>query len=197
VKSFRHILALTVAAGLAPAWAAKKLPARPASPRGPVVGRPAPAFSAPDVQGKKRSLAEWKGRPVALFFFCGCEACKECAPIWAQVQRSEFMREPEDGSPRPTPVTVVAYLGDAEQTRGFALSHGLDPKRTVLLPDPRNRLGLAYRSTPCPRAWVLDAAGVIRYTNERPDERPQVGPASLIMARAQDALRKCLPAVKE
>jgi len=181
-------LSLAVAASAAPK------PPKQAAPAVPVVGRAAPPLASADADGKKRSLAELRGRPVALFFFCGCQACQECAPLWAQVQRSDFMRAENS---QAAPVTVVAYLGDVDQTRAFAATHGLDPKRTVLLPDPRNRLALAYRSSPCPRAWIIDVGGVIRYTNNKADEKPHVAPAGTIMGRAQDALERLVPPARE
>ena len=41
----------------------------------PQIGKPVPDFTLKDLAGKPRSLSSLKGRPVVLFFFCGCESC--------------------------------------------------------------------------------------------------------------------------
>src|SRR5688572_30600210 len=50
--------------------------------------RPAPGFTLPGTDGKTHSLAQHRGRCVALFFYCGCRWCHQSAQAWGTVQRS-------------------------------------------------------------------------------------------------------------
>jgi cytochrome c biogenesis protein CcmG/thiol:disulfide interchange protein DsbE len=54
----------------------------------PVVGKPAPPFTLPALDGKQVSLASLKGRPVYLNFFASwCGPCNEEAPAIAKLAR--------------------------------------------------------------------------------------------------------------
>src|SRR5258708_1412488 len=97
--------------------------------------RLAPSFRHRDTAGKMRSLAEFKGRAIARFFFCGCSRCAEWAEEWGRVQRNELLLSGTKGA-----VTLVVYSGDMAQTRDFAGRSGLDAKRTVFMPDPEKSL---------------------------------------------------------
>lgn len=163
--------------------------ARPA-PAAPVVGKPAPAFTLADVDGKPRRLAEFRGRPVALFFFCGCEWCGDVAKEWAALQRSGAL-------PKPAATVVVYAEMDAPVAREVATIYGLDRSRTVLLPDPERTATVPlYQAEPCPRVFVLDGGGVLRYTNDHADDAPRKAPALAITSRTLQALRAATPAVK-
>jgi peroxiredoxin Q/BCP len=74
-------LALVVAGGVAVVVALGIL--RPARADTPAAGQPAPAFSLPDQDGKAVSLADYRGKWVALYFYpkadtpgCTTEACE-------------------------------------------------------------------------------------------------------------------------
>jgi peroxiredoxin len=151
----------------------------------PAVGRAAPAFTRADVEEKKRSLAEFRGRRVALFFFCGCSRCAEVAKQWGPLQRGGALV----GKGGTGPITVVVYEGGAEPLRALATSAGLDPAQTALLPDPERSVARTYQAEPCPRVFVLDSKGVIRYTNSGKDDAPRNVPAIAIVSNTVDALR--------
>lgn len=164
----------------------------------PAVKKPAPVFTLVDTQGQKRKLAEFRGRPITLFFFCGCQWCHECGQAWSQLQRSGALPQPGatsgkqgDSSIERSPLTLVVFQGDAEAACGFAAETGLDLKQTVLLPDPNLAVTQTYRALPCPRAFVLDGQGLVRYTNNHADDAPQKAPALAIVSRVVDALRAC------
>jgi cytochrome c biogenesis protein CcmG, thiol:disulfide interchange protein DsbE len=161
------------------------MPAVGADRPAPAVGHAAPAFTRADVEVKKRSLAEFRGRRVALFFFCGCSWCAEVARAWGPLQRSGALEE-KGGK---APITVVVYEGDAEPLRALAASAGLDPAQTALLPDPERTVASTYHAEPCPRVFVLDSKGVIRYTNRGKDDAPRNVPAIAIVSKTVDALR--------
>lgn len=167
--------------------------------KGPVVKKPAPVFTLADAQGHKRSLADFRGHPVALFFFCGCQWCHECADAWGQLQRGNALAMPTPGgktAATETPRTVVVFQGDAEAVRAFANETGLDTAQTILLPDPKIEVTMRYQALPCPRIYVLDGQGILRYTNNHADDAPQKAPALAIVSRAVDALRACAPSAR-
>jgi hypothetical protein len=151
----------------------------------PAVGRVAPAFTRADVEEKKRALVEFRGRRVALFFFCGCSRCAEVAKEWGPLQRGGVLEEKVGKAP----ITVVVYEGGAEPLRALAASAGLAPAQTALLPDPERTVARTYHAEPCPRVFVLDSKGIIRYTNSGKDDAARKGPAIAIVSNTVDALR--------
>lgn len=143
----------------------------------PSAGKPAPAFTRADAQGRLVSLASVRGHSAALFFFCGCPWCADVATLWGREQRK--------GSAR----TLVVFAGTGAEARAFAARNGLDIGQTTLLPDPDSVLTEGvYKLNSCPRAFVLDAAGLIRYTNDHADDQPRLAPAAAIVQRTRSAL---------
>jgi hypothetical protein len=126
---------------------------------------------------------------VALFFFCGCSWCRDVAKEWAILQRAGTLVEKEKKNGRPA--TLVVYSGlDAAAARRLAAAAGLDRSQTTLLPDPEESVTEPiYHAEPCPRVFVLDERGSLRYTNNGEDDAPRKAPAAAIVARALDALR--------
>lgn len=161
----------------------------------------APAFTLLGVDGKTHDLAGYRGQPVALFFFCGCVYCHRCAGAWSEVQRSGTLAQMAGNStPNATAasprtkvaaalLTLVLFHGEAAEARDFATATRLDPKQTVLLLDPDEKISALYKADPCPRVFVLDAAGRMRYTNDENGPESYKIPAPLIVARTVDALR--------
>ena len=60
---------------------------------------------------------------------------------------------------------------------------------TELIADPKNSEALKYKVTACPRAFVYDNKGALRYTNNRSDDSPPKGSPALVVARAVDGLK--------
>lgn len=151
-----------------------------------------PDFALTDTHGKTRRLADFRGRPVALFFFCGCPWCQASAETWGRFQRGGALPSPVGASlvaSATQPVTVVVFSGDAVAAQAFATQTGLDPAQTVLLPDPDLRVTTAFQADPCPRVFVLDAQGKPVYTNNHKDDTARQASALAIDSRALDALR--------
>jgi len=152
----------------------------------------APHFTLTDTAGVKRSLSDYRGRPVAVFFYCGCEWCHKTATMWGQFQRGNAL--PSDAAGRLLP-TVIVFSGDASSAVQFRDETGLDPNTSVLLPDPQMDVTLGmYDAEPCPRVFVIDPSGHIAYTNNHTDDAPRKAPAIAIVSQALDALRTCLKA---
>ena len=147
----------------------------------PQLGLPAPAFTLKDTQGKPFTLTSVQGHPAALFFFCGCPWCAEVAKEWSQVQRRASL-------PAST-LTLVVFAGSKAAAQDFAAKAGLARKQTMLLPDPDSKLTEGvYKLNSCPRVFVLDSVGIIRYTNDHTDDQPRVAPAKTIVGHALKVL---------
>lgn len=170
----------------------------------PIVVRPAEKpvlkaampFTLVDADGKKHSLADYQGRPVVLFFFCGCPWCVRCAQDWGRFQRGGALPSTAAAfgptAQRSRPLTLVVFSGDAAAAREFAMSTGLDHDQTVLLPDVTMHVTLdLYHAEPCPRVFVVDPHGLVHYTNNHKDDAPRQASEMVIASRALDALRAC------
>jgi peroxiredoxin Q/BCP len=88
--SLHHLLSLML---LAFAVSASHAASQPGAPAAPVAGAQAPAFSLPDQAGKRRSLSEFRGKWVVLYFYpaddtpgCTEQACKFRDDIFALTQ---------------------------------------------------------------------------------------------------------------
>jgi len=169
------------------------VPTAPATPS-PLVGKAAPTFTLLDAEGKTRALADYHGQPVVLYVFCGCRPCHKCARAWGQIQRSGILAQaagkPSAIAGGQAPWTLVLFHGDAEAIRTFVEETQLDLKNSVLLPDADEKISASYKAEQCPRVFVLDAQGVVRYTNDEEGEDSYKIPAPLIVSRAVDALRR-------
>lgn len=160
----------------------------------PQAGHTAPPFSLAGSDGKRHNLSQYRGRPVVLFFFCGCVWCEQCARAWGQIQRSGALSAPKSSpnSAHDTPITLVVYAGDAQSALDFARQQGLDLSQTVLLPDLEMEVtDQLYHAEPCPRVFVIDRNGIVRYVNDHKDDTPRVAPAMAIVSRVVDAVRAC------
>lgn len=149
------LLGLTLClAALAPACAS---PQKPEKTRLAEIG-PAPELSAPDETGRTRTLSEFRGRPVVLYFYpkdgtpgCTREAC---------AFRDEWKRIEATGAQ-----VVGVSLDSVESHAAFKKQHALpfpllaDTEGKVLAAYgvPKNPKGYASRTT-----FVIDENGVIR-----------------------------------
>ena len=144
---------------------------------GPVpvrVGTQAPVFALRDTHNKLHSLTEWRGQTVALFFFCGCQPCQQCASLWRQAQESI-------GSHKP--LTVAVFSGDAAEARSFMAHTHFAGNKTLVLLDTQEQTADRYGVTVCPRLFALNAGGQVRYTNDEPGSDPQKTPTASLVSR--------------
>jgi peroxiredoxin len=147
--------------------------------------RHAPNFHLLDRAGKAHSLAAFRGRSITLFFMCGCAQCTALARQWSEWQRAGVLPGAGQG-------TIVIFAGEAQYAEGLISASGIDTARTLVVGDPDLHVTRAlYHAPTCPRVFVVDPHGLIRYTNSHADDAPQKAPAELIASRALAALRKC------
>ena len=142
-----------------------------------------PPFSLQGTDGHSHRLAEIQGEPVALFFFCGCRPCHDCARLWAQVQQNGDLGDAKRQS------SVVVFSGSAAHARKFAADTGLDPAKTLVLLDPDDRVTSAYGVRQCPRVFIAGPLGTAVYTSpDTGDSIPRL-PAPALVSRALTAWR--------
>ena len=185
--SLLSLLALLVW-GLIPSALAVPLPSAARSQSQPVPRD----FTLADTHSKMRRLTEFRGRSVALFFFCGCPECRASAETWGIFQRGGVLPLSVGitaNADALRPVTLVVFSGDAAAAQAFAVQTGLDLDQTVLLPDPEMRVTTAFQADPCPRVFVLNKEGKAVYTNDQKDTAPRQASALAMDSRALDALR--------
>ena len=144
-------------------------------------------FTLADANGVKHSLSDYRGHPVALYFFCGCQWCEAVAGQWSTMQRAGALPLSADGKQPPT---VIVFQGDAQAAKAFEQKATLDPANTVMLCDVDVDVTLKYDAEPCPRIFVLDPAGKVAYTNNHKDDKARVAPAAVIAGKALSALQK-------
>lgn len=123
-----------------------------ASGQPPVVGRPAPDFTATTTDGRQISLASLRGHPVWLTFGASwCAACRSEAPdIQAAYQRAEA-----SGA-----VVVEVFISeDSATVRDYGARVGLTyPK----IADPDTVIASQYRVLGIPAHFFVDPSGVLR-----------------------------------
>jgi len=111
--------------------------------------------------GERIALSDFRGRPVAVIFNCGCKLCYDFNHLF------------RDAVPKMKDLQVVGIMMNhwsyaPDQVRNFRETTGF---RWPLLMDLKSQTTLAYDSDDCPRVWLVDRDGIIRWhnpTNEMP-----------------------------
>ena len=120
-------------------------------------GRPAPAFSATDYDGKPVGSAELAGRPHLLYFwFTNCPPCVRTSPLLAELDRSYAAKGFRIVGLNADRVLELPY-GD-EERRAYAKQQGLTFTLAHLTPEVQE----AYGSVSVfPTMFFVDAKGTI------------------------------------
>jgi peroxiredoxin len=142
----------------------------PSDPTGLLLGLPAPAFELPDLDGRRQSLAQFRGQRLLLLFFNpGCGFCTRMAADLAAL--------PVDGAGgRPLP--LVVSTGGVEANRKLVEEHGL--RGPVLLQEGME-VGARYQANGTPMGYLIDEHGNIA------SELAIGGPAVLDLATRPNA----------
>ena len=141
----------------------------------PLVGRPAPDFSLPQLYDQEKifSPKELRGKVWLLNVWASwCEACKEEHPVLLRMAKAGEV-----------PIYGMDYKDKREDALAWLKEQGGDPY-VVIAVDKSGRVGIDYGVYGVPETYVIDKAGVIRYK--------QIGPLR------EDTLQgKILPLVRE
>ena len=130
-------------------WAAA--PPKPvAAPAGLAIGSPAPPFELDDLSGRRRPLADFRGRRVLVVFFD--PSCGFCVQMAADL--AALSPDGKDSAPIP----VVVTTGDAEANRRFVNEHGI---RCAVLLQKQREVAEAYQVSGTPIGYLVDERGRI------------------------------------
>ena len=123
----------------------------------------APAWTLPDREGRQRSLADYRGKPVLVVFYlgAGCSHCIEQLDVFAPLAK-EFTAEQ---------ISIVAVSTDTAAGLGetFTRVAEKDAFPFPIVADPGLTAFKAYRAfddfenIPLHGTYLLDAAGLIRW----------------------------------
>lgn len=129
----------------------------------PRVGQPAPAFSATDSNGKKVSLADFKGKTVVLEWTNdGCPYVRKHynAGAMQDLQRKWTAQDVVWLSVISSPPGEQGY---AEGSRANQLSADRKAAPTAVLLDPGQTVARAYRAAVTPHMFVISGDGTLAY----------------------------------
>ena len=124
----------------------------------PLVGKPAPEFSAPrlDAPEQRFSVSDMRGQVFLLNVWASwCVSCRQEHPLLVQLSRQGVV-----------PVVGLNYKDE----RGAALQwlrEGGDPYTTNVV-DADGRIGIEYGVYGTPETFLIDQQGIIRYKHIGP-----------------------------
>lgn len=117
------------------------------------VGQPAPLVEVISEASIGITLDQYRGRKVLLAFLCGCGLCTPLVPKLNEIVR-------EQGQDQVTVLAITAF--DQKQRDVFKAEN--KPDFPVCIDVDRKTL-IRYGSESCPRLWLVDQQGIIRYNN--------------------------------
>ncbi len=140
----------------------------------PLIDKPAPAFTLPQLHDTKKQFSpeEMKGKVWLLNVWASwCVSCKEEHPVLLSLAQQNIV-----------PIYGLDYK-DRKEDAEIWLRNGGDPY-TLTVMDSDGRIGIDYGVYGVPETYVIDKQGVIRYK--------QIGPVT-----PQNLSEKILPLVAE
>lgn len=145
-------------------------PIRAASP-------PVPALTLPDASGKPASLAEYRGKPVVVFFFRGfwCAYCVEQLVLLEKLKAADLKDVPVLAVSPDGPKAVTSGIAAVEKERGVRLTPRFLCDEEAVHRDRYGLAGDASKPGPkLPTMLLLDAEGrdVWRYGESHYQKRP-------------------------
>ena len=131
------------------------------------VGRPAPEFETLDIDGKRFSLGELKGKVVVLEFWATW--CPPCIPEIEHLERLRAEYTSDD-----LEIVAVSFDGDLAVLREFVARRGLHWHQLCDQQAGKGKLAQQYNVEQLPRSFVIDRAGLIAAKDHRRDALDQV-----------------------
>lgn len=125
-------------------------------PYGYRLGQRAPEFDLLSVgEGRQVRLADLKGRPVILNFFCGCNFCSIVGKEWVK-------NKDKVGDIPNLAIAINHWTYAPPAVRTFRENTGW---QGPVLADMQSRVTTEFNAVTCPRVFVLDGRGIIRYAS--------------------------------
>ncbi|MGH8257200.1 MAG: peroxiredoxin family protein [Steroidobacteraceae bacterium] len=151
-----------------------------------MIGRPAPDFALPAVDGDNVRLSEDLGQPVIVFFWSS--RCAVCAAQLAQLNRLY-----DTYSSSGLVVLAVSVDSDLPRAQRYARAHAV---HFPLLLDATEAVGRDYAIARLPTAVLIDRSGVIRYIhdNDRAGDRSYITQIRALLDDADEASQSALGA---
>ena len=121
----------------------------------PLIGKAAPAFNLPALEGGRLDLDSLRGQVVLVNFWASwCTPCLEEHPLLMELARSGVK------------IVGMNYKNDAQAARQWLARHG-NPF-SVIAQDHDGRVGLDWGVYGVPETFVVDAGGIIRHKHVGP-----------------------------
>jgi peroxiredoxin len=148
----------------------------------PIVGKPAPGFTATDSNGMSHSLSDYKGKTVVL------EWTNDGCPYVRKHYGSGNMQKLQQEIATAGGVWL-SIISSAPGKQGYvkgpeanqlSASRGAHP--TAVLLDPAGAIGRAYEAQTTPHMFVIDKTGTLRYMGAI-DDQPTTDVATIATAR--------------
>ncbi len=163
MKALLLATALTFAIAASTSCAAPAADAATAVAAAAKVDQPAPAFELLDSTGKKRSLAEFKGKTVVLEW-----TNHECPFVKKHYGSGNMQRQQREAVAGG--VVWLSINSSAPGNQGHVDGGGAQSVRskasaaqTAYLLDPKGTVGRSYGAKTTPHMYVIDPKGVLRY----------------------------------
>lgn len=129
----------------------------------PVIGEPAPAFSAVDSNGKTHALSDYAGKTVVLEW-----SNPQCPFVKKHYGAGNLQKQQVDATAQGV-VWLTVNSGapgkqgqlDAAGANAWMAEAGAKPSAYLL--DPEGHVGHAYDARTTPHLYVIDGGGVLRY----------------------------------
>ena len=134
------------------------------------VGRAAPPLDLPDLEGRRHTLSDYRGKVIFLNIWASfCEPCKKEMPSMERLVRTY------DG--RGLVMLAVSVDPEAEDAQAFMTEfmRGRQSGMTVLH-DPSSEAAASYGTELLPETYLIDRSGriVARFVNAYDWSRPEV-----------------------
>ena len=119
----------------------------------PLIGRPAPDFQLPSMDGGIESLAAYRGRPVLVNFWASW--CFEC------IEEHRVLMAAQERYADEFTIVGILYQDTVEDARRFLLRYGDGGWPNLI--DASGTMAIEYGVSGVPESFFIDADGVVRY----------------------------------
>lgn len=163
----------------------------------PIVGKPAPEFTAVDSNGKSHALSDFKGKTVVLEWTNdGCPYVKKHYDA-GNMQKLQQEIAAAGGIWLSIISSAPGKQGYVKGAEANQLTASRNAKPTAVLLDPAGAIGRAYEAQTTPHMFVVDAKGTLRYMGAI-DDQPNTDASTIASAKnyVRDAFKSVTAGTK-